>query len=482
MPLIQRYIPAANSLEDVNAQHYAIEGTCYPEDSEMARRVEWFTRGLWLERVTTDVQGVHGKGYECEWDGEHLKVQFEMGLKSAKLLPKEEFFNHPLTLHTDVNVDFIVEPEGKDGCEYTGYEEPEVIGIPSGFSITDCYTTDYRTSSERCYAVCMLPVRKTYNGVDFTYCTEWYLGDYSTHIAPKDDDDRYNAVRLDVAGMELICYTENTRGERYHFVKTEQPCTYDAFESRVQALRQACALLHGVWHNGPMFFFGYDAEEKDMQTMHVHCGWDTVCGGYTKMIDFGVGGKELLNQLSTALYHHPELYDVVVLLCQTTTERDFAKGCMASAMLERVTKIVSADAKPRPLIEDEETREDVIRTLKEALLLKQAEIGSEAYKTIKNKLGNIDRTNSVLLTEPFERLGIELTASDKKCIDCRNKFLHGVSVTEKNSKVPDFAGQPQEQYMQSVATRIHELTVRLLVRWLVKDGTKVWQRGSCIMS
>ena len=142
-----------------------------------------------------------------------------------------------------------------------------------------------------------------------------------------------------------------------------------------------------------------------------------------------------------------------------------ASYCVAyEGICHTIIKLIDINA---PSVIDQLVWEQNIKPEFENLLntLTGSSLNEDQVRILKNKINNLNQpTNRDSLTAPFVKLGYNLSSIEIKCIDNRNRFLHGSLPVKTNDEDENF----KELYFNSIT--IHKLIYILILKLIGFDG------------
>jgi hypothetical protein len=178
--------------------------------------------------------------------------------------------------------------------------------------------------------------------------------------------------------------------------------------------------------------------------------------------------EENFSKLVEYFYKYEVLSRSALIILEANTqplELKAASYCVAyEGICHTIIKLIDINA---PSVIDQLVWEQNIKPEFENLLntLTGSSLNEDQVRILKNKINNLNQpTNRDSLTAPFVKLGYNLSSIEIKCIDNRNRFLHGSLPVKTNDEDENF----KELYFNSIT--IHKLIYILILKLIGFDG------------
>ncbi len=289
------------------------------------------------------------------------------------------------------------------------------------------------------------------------------------------DKGSYNAIALNIDGIDLIFYYEMLSTEDSYFVITpKKNIDFEKFKAIVDALITAHGFVTGYYMKDSIYYFTtkeVDGKAKisyiyENNQKLIHTNSPIVDGGNYKDIkdsEIYLSSKHF-NNLVNLLYKDTEYLRSAQLLIEAGLLNDCPKAALGAVSLETIAKKI--DIEIRKFVVDDKS---VIRKLRNDLkriLKTYSSLNEEQLQIFENRINKInDNPNAKKLLGAFSYLHITLDEEEIECINSRNSFLHG-SLPKNNSE----SWLRDDELLSIMANRLIMLSSILLLKLSGYEG------------
>ena len=292
-----------------------------------------------------------------------------------------------------------------------------------------------------------------------------------------------NAVKIEIGKTIYIFYHEIiSKDLGFFIIKSPNLVRHEDFVNIVDSIRSAYALLNGYYIASDIFYVSMQPGKIDSLTFKYQSLNNTI-NSKKPLIDFHryknlEDGEFLLSSkhfenLVRLLYKNIELRRACILITQAGCLENISKGGLASVALETITSYFMSKEtnKVRKLIEDTSIASQLLYELKKAIKTIKDKVDRGTWDKLSSKVGKFNEIpNSTKLSNPFISLGINLSAEEEFCLNCRNQFLHG-SIPKPKEDIYNYL--TQEELQSLVSNRLCMLSAMLMLKKAGYNGLVV---------
>jgi len=306
--------------------------------------------------------------------------------------------------------------------------------------------------------------------------------DYSSDIVPRATHGTAGTIE----GDSLQACFEEHDSRHYLVIDSGMKQGFDLFAAKAYALKNAIGYLTGHLAGDAGYYFAYSKSDRKEPIHFCFNEWrNTIISGLTPInanalayhqnsSTLRLHEKKLLRPLTLTEFSSlcQQLYDskpftgiVILILEGSIASLVLMPGAFAIA-LESMAELITDPLKEKIApIKDKSLARRIRAACSEIVRTNCDGLAADDLKALLGRIEHInDVTNQSRLRVPFKLLNIELTASDFKTIDTRNKFLHGT--------VPDMTevGEVRSERREDLdryyaALRLYTLLNRLILKW-----------------
>ncbi|MCG8531908.1 MAG: hypothetical protein MI749_14775, partial [Desulfovibrionales bacterium] len=179
--------------------------------------------------------------------------------------------------------------------------------------------------------------------------------------------------------------------------------------------------------------------------------------------------EDVFSNLASLLYKHSSLSRAALIILEANLQPLELKAASYCVAFEAVCHTIKKEFGIKsPNVIDNELWNDVVKSKFSELieqLYTQGTLNKDQQRILGNKLNNWNQpTNRDSLTAPFTKYDYTLSKDEYKCIDNRNKFLHGsLPVNERNEN-------EAFRELYHISLTIHKLVYVLILKTAGYEG------------
>lgn len=308
--------------------------------------------------------------------------------------------------------------------------------------------------------------------------------------------DNKTLIKIEFDSLSFHLFSFSIEKQQYWGVDSLQILNFEKFKSIAYSALNVYGFIEGNLYLREVYYFA--SEDTNYITRHFHYSLirDNLETGYRIFTtnpysvyvpyhhdkgeqpnteEAGEWNNKLLNfseqnfsKLVEYFYKHEALSRSALIILEANTqplELKAASYCVAyEGICHTIKKLIDIDA---PSVIDQLIWEQNIKPEFENLLnsLTGSSLNEDQVRILKNKINNLNQpTNRDSLTAPFLKLGYTLNSIEIKCIDNRNRFLHGSLPVKSNDEDENF----KELYFNSIT--IHKLIYILILKLIGFEG------------
>lgn len=285
------------------------------------------------------------------------------------------------------------------------------------------------------------------------------------------DNGFYNAIQLNVDGVELLFYHERVTPEYGYYIFNAKPkIDFVKFERIINSIITASGFLNGSYIQDTVYFFAQkESKGKKVMTYSYENCKRSICST-TPIIESSryhdIPSENLqlssiqFNNLVNLFYSNEEYLRSALLLINAGTLKGCAKASLGAVALETISKTIREKSLTSQIVEDKSLIRILLKNLKKTLESYSDRLNDSQIRILSNKLDNINsKPNASKLEDAFKELDIILDNEEKVCINSRNLFLHG-----NLPRAKDYKGLKDLEFLDIMTNRLVMLSSILLLK------------------
>lgn len=295
----------------------------------------------------------------------------------------------------------------------------------------------------------------------------------------------FNCTRVNI-GMSRYDIVQHKQDEiSYIIIENLDPVSLECFKKDSYAIQKGIGFLCGYMPGGEHYIFsGSDFQYSRLAREALKSIYFPVTSNpYSFLLlqkhkDISKHYETLLTVLPSSVIstlvsqikNSEELSVAILFLMEVSHMKSIVSmpGVLSVILESLANVIINPILIKTKLIADEKLAEQIIDDLNQVLDKYKAKLDTEAIIKIKRRLTALNHpintkkiTNAMKLREPFDQLGIALSASDEKAIEYRNALLHGNILMNANLSR---SSKEIDDHMLFITAKLYTLISKLILK------------------
>jgi len=295
----------------------------------------------------------------------------------------------------------------------------------------------------------------------------------------------FNCVRIDI-GNKLYDISQYGKNPKFIVIENLDSVSRNDFTKDSYAIQKGIGFLCGYMPGGEHYIFSGESFEYSRLSREAlkSVYYPVTANPYSFVIlhnDEQRAKKydkilkeipsQVISNLVTQIRDSEELSVAILFLMEVAHLKSVVSmPGVFSVILESLANSIITPAKvTSQLIPDKELVEDMVRDLNEVLDKYTPRLDTNAMIKLRRRLPGLNRplnpqrlTNAEKLREPFDQLGIILSASDERALDFRNYLLHGNILM--NEQGQDRTSREIDDHMLYISAKLYTLISKLILK------------------